>query len=215
MHFCLLERNLFSEMMPLTHKRIRIHRVFDRPLKKVGRKPRKKPLNEFTAIEKVELIREFSPTIASRSRLISDQRLHREGIPRGDLIQEIEEQLYEALDYCKKESDQKRYVQRTITNFLIDFLRTHKHHDIHELEGIVESHAKNPVEIAIAKEDRTRLKRVLRQIPADARKMILMHYLEGKTHHEIALELGINKGTATDRIKSAVEKLRQKLIQKN
>lgn len=69
-------------------------------------------------------------------------------------------------------------------------------------------HQLSDVPSGLSHEDRSLLQSLLRRLPAEQRQVILLAFLRGMTHDQIATRLGIPPGTVKSRLRLGMEKLR-------
>jgi RNA polymerase sigma-70 factor (ECF subfamily) len=99
-------------------------------------------------------------------------------------------------------------------NRAIDVLRRRQLRDeqplpeTHDAEDLLPAGTLDPSELASLEATADAVRHALRQIPEAQRKAIEMAFFEGKTHVEIAEELGEPLGTAKTRIRLGMRKLR-------
>ena len=56
------------------------------------------------------------------------------------------------------------------------------------------------------------LQKLLQQLPEDQARPLVMSYVEGKSHKEIALEVGLPLGTVKSRIRTGFQRLQELVI---
>ncbi len=70
-----------------------------------------------------------------------------------------------------------------------------------------------PDRVTIFDQERDLINSALQRLPGDQRQAVELAYFSGLTHVEIASELGVPLGTVKSRIRSAMDKLRNLLLQ--
>lgn len=96
-------------------------------------------------------------------------------------------------------------------NLRIDIARREKRAQLH---AIAEQHEpqlaapEQPDEIADLAERQARVAQALKILPPDQLQVVMLSFIEGKAHSEIAAELGIPMGTVKSRMRLAMGRLR-------
>ncbi|WP_034853200.1 RNA polymerase sigma factor [Inquilinus limosus] len=103
------------------------------------------------------------------------------------------------------------YVRRTVRNAATDHLRKERRRaaidqEVHELLWDSADDL-SPERIAMGREAVAALERALAEIPEQSRRVFLMNRFEGKTHREIARELGVSETTVYYHIRRVLERL--------
>ncbi len=104
----------------------------------------------------------------------------------------------------------------TVTrNLAIDAIRVRRAEPIDPdtlLAMHMPSHEPTPADVAVAREDASRLAAALRRLPEDQRRAIVLAGIGGRTAREVGEIEDVPLGTAKTRIRSAMLKLRDSLL---
>jgi RNA polymerase sigma-70 factor (ECF subfamily) len=136
-----------------------------------------------------------------------------------DLTQEVFLQLFRKMDSFRGESAFSTWLYRVAINVVLMRLRrkslttTSLDEAVELKEGIFSlQHVLGAPDGALtAATDRVNLERAVRQMPAGYRQVLLMYYVEGYGHREIAQILGLSIGTSKSQLFKARVWLRQLL----
>ena len=103
------------------------------------------------------------------------------------------------------------YVRRTVRNAATDHLRKERRRvaidrEVHDLlwDGADDL---SPERIVIGRQAVAALEKALAEMPEQSRRVFLMNRFEGKTHREIACELGVSETTVYYHIRRVLERL--------
>ncbi|MFE0759247.1 sigma-70 family RNA polymerase sigma factor [Inquilinus sp. NPDC058860] len=103
------------------------------------------------------------------------------------------------------------YVRRTVRNAATDHLRKERRRAAidQEVHGLLWDGADemSPERIAIGREALTALEKALAEMPEQSRRVFLMNRFEGRTHRQIARELGVSETTVYYHIRRVLEHL--------
>ena len=120
-----------------------------------------------------------------------------------DLCQEAWLRAFRALPGFRGEAAFSTWLHSIVRNVLISWTRR---------KNIVHFHSEMVEESARAAPDPTELRmdlqRALADLPDGMRQVLLLHDVEGWTHHEIATSLGVAEGTSKSQLFKARAKLR-------
>ncbi len=122
-----------------------------------------------------------------------------------DAVQEGFVRAYQALDRFDTTQSFGAWLNRIVANAALDIGRRRKVRTTDELSEALQSPFRDPAEYA---ELKGRLAEALAQLPERARSVIVLHDIEGFTHVEIGVMLGIPGGTARSDLHHARQKLR-------
>jgi RNA polymerase sigma-70 factor (ECF subfamily) len=136
-----------------------------------------------------------------------------------DLTQEVFLQLFRKIDSFRGESAFSTWLYRVAINVVLMRLRrkspiTFSLEEVTELkEGIfsLQQVLGVPDRALTTAIDRLNLERAVSQMPAGYRQVLLLHYVEGYGHREIARMLGLSIGTSKSQLYKARVRLRQLL----
>ncbi len=132
-----------------------------------------------------------------------------------DAAQEVFLKAYTALGSFRGESRFSVWLYRITNNVCIDMLRRRREtvslsgedEDGAETELALPDERFDPVALAERKDLREQVGKALRQLPPDAREILLLRELGGQRYDEIAETLGLDIGTVKSRIFRARKKL--------
>jgi RNA polymerase sigma factor (sigma-70 family) len=148
-------------------------------------------------------------------RSIKDQlrRLKKLLIGRGATREDAEDLVQEAFLrlelYCRDHTVEKSeaFMVRTAMNLSVDVHR-HARRDLYEPESVEELHLIDlgpaPDEVLAAEQRLHKMKETLDQVSIRTREVFFMHRLQGFSHAEIAVKLGISKSAVEKHVASAV-----------
>ncbi|WP_225771168.1 RNA polymerase sigma factor [Inquilinus sp. Marseille-Q2685] len=103
------------------------------------------------------------------------------------------------------------YVRRTVRNAATDHLRKERRRaaidqEVHDLLWD-SADEMSPERIAIGREAVAALGRALAEMPEQSRRVFLMNRFEGRTHRQIARDLGVSETTVYYHIRRVLERL--------
>lgn len=97
--------------------------------------------------------------------------------------------------------------------FVVNAVRDRSRRDARELPGIEDDRPANDIALLQAA-DRVDLERAIAQLPAGFRHVLILHDVEGYTHEEIAVLLGVVPGTSKSQLARARGAVRRALGRK-
>ena len=166
---------------------------------------------------------DFERAYRMYSRRVYSKCLHMVGneAEAEDLTQEVFLQLYRKMDSFRGESAFSTWLYRIAINVVLMRLRrksvsTSSLEEAIELkDGIfsLQQVLGAPDRALTSAVDRLNLERLVAQMPAGYRQVLLMHYVEGYGHREIARILGLSIGTSKSQLFKARVRLRQLLCE--
>ena len=113
-----------------------------------------------------------------------------------------------------KKSSARTWVYAIVRNRMIDLQRTatriNKGVEKYKHEGDVDSVTTGGVTDAASS---AQLQKLLQQLPEDQAQVLVMSYVEGKSHKEIAAEIGLPLGTVKSRIRTGFQHLQELVTQ--
>lgn len=113
-----------------------------------------------------------------------------------------------------KKSSARTWIYAIVRNRMIDLQRTatriNKGAEKYKHEGDVDFVTTGGVTDASS---RAQLQKLLQQIPEDQAQALVMSYVEGKSHKEIAVEVGLPLGTVKSRIRNGFQLLQELVTQ--
>ena len=132
-----------------------------------------------------------------------------------DAAQEVFLKAYTALGSFRGESRVSVWLYRITSNVCTDFLRRRRetvslsavNEDGEQAELELPDERFDPAALAERKDLREQVGKALRQLPPDAREILLLRELGGQSYEEIAETLNIDLGTVKSRIFRARKKL--------
>lgn len=122
-----------------------------------------------------------------------------------DAVQDGFVRAYQAMGRFDTSQSFGPWLNRIVANAALDIARRRKVRSTDELTDALRSPFRDPAEDAELKE---RLAEALAELPERARSVIVLHDVEGFTHAEIGVMLGIPGGTARSDLHHARQKLR-------
>jgi RNA polymerase sigma-70 factor (ECF subfamily) len=136
-----------------------------------------------------------------------------------DLTQEVFLQVYRKMDSFRGESAFSTWLYRVAVNVVLMRLRrksvstTSLEETVEVQEGIFSlGQGLGAPDTALTTAiDRLSLERAVAQMPAGYRQMLILHYIQGYGHREIARMLGLSIGTSKSQLFKARVRLRQLL----
>ena len=158
----------------------------------------------------------FSKLYEKYAQSLSDILYYKYGdlMNPADKVQEAFIKLWQNCSKIKPEAA-KSYLYKTANNLMLNEVKHHK--VVLKYKQITPKDYTNesPEFILRKKEFLKRYERALSQLKEEERVAFLLNKTEGKTHNEIAEELGITKKVAEHRIYSALRKLKNELNELN
>jgi RNA polymerase sigma factor (sigma-70 family) len=128
----------------------------------------------------------------------------------ADILQDAWVKLAELGSDAAVENPQA-YVRRTVRNAATDHLRKERRRaaidqEVHDLlwDGADEM---SPERIAMGREAVAALEEALAEMPEQSRRVFLMNRFEGRTHRQIARDLGVSETTVYYHIRRVLERL--------
>jgi len=113
-----------------------------------------------------------------------------------------------------KKSSARTWVYAIVRNRMIDLQRTatriNKGVEKYKHEGDIDFVTTGGVTDAST---RAQLQKLLQQLPEDQAQALVMSYVEGKSHKEIATEIGLPLGTVKSRIRTGFQHLQELVTQ--
>ena len=158
----------------------------------------------------------FEEIVRAHEKTVYNLALRQLGSPEDaeDAAQEVFLKAYTGLKSFRGESKLSVWLYRITCNVCTDALRKRKdavslsvETEDGELELDVPDGRFDPAELAERSELREQVGKSLEQLPADARKILLLRELGGQSYDEIAATLDLDMGTVKSRIFRARKKL--------
>lgn len=129
-----------------------------------------------------------------------------------DLTQEVFIKVYEQLPKYALGTNFKSWLYRIATNYCIDYLRKKQPTQVElEVVELASESANHPEVILMKKEKQRTLEKLVTQLPADERAIILMRYVNDLTYEEIAECLGLSANDVGNKVYRAKQKMRKQL----
>ena len=126
-----------------------------------------------------------------------------------DLTQQVFLKAWQAIDrYKKTVSPFLAWLMTISHNLVVDFYRTKKDKTYLEAEVTADDSASSPEQVAEAHFDQRQLRRAILQLRGDEQQVILLRFVEGFRHAEIASSLGKSEGAIRVILHRALVKLR-------
>jgi len=127
-----------------------------------------------------------------------------------DLTQQVFLKAWQAIDRYKKTASPFVAWLMTIShNLVVDFYRTRKDKTYLEAEVMADDSTPSPERVAEVRFEQQQLRRVILQLPGEQQQVILLHFVEGFRHAEIASLLGKSEGAIRVMLHRALARLRQ------
>jgi len=127
-----------------------------------------------------------------------------------DLTQQVFLKAWQAIDrYRKRASPFLAWLMTISHNLVVDYYRTKKDKTYLETEVMADDSALSPEQVAEAHFDQRQLRRAILQLPGDQQQVILLRFVEGFRHAEIASSLGKSEGAIRVTLHRALARLRQ------
>ena len=130
-----------------------------------------------------------------------------------ELVQEVMFKVWQkAGDFDPTKASASTWIFTITRNARIDYLRKHNRHDIAsqplEADDIWDESPDNqPFSYLQRKRDKENVDSFLKSLPSEQSRCIEKVYIEGKSHTEIAEELGLPLGTVKSRVRLGLKKL--------
>lgn len=139
-----------------------------------------------------------------------------------DLVQDVFVKVYESADQYQEKASFFTWLYRLAVNLSIDRLRKRKREGLEPLENPdseedislidrLPAEDPSPEELAIAREQKERIQRVLEEVDSRYRTIIILRDLEALSYSEIATILGCSIGTVRSRLHRGRRLLKVKL----
>lgn len=132
-----------------------------------------------------------------------------------DLTQEVFIKVYEQLPKFKGVDEVgafKAWLYRVATNHCIDYFRKKSNQVAFEpLEENASSSELEPEVVLLKKESERRIERLVADLPADERSIVLMRYVNELSYEEIASFLGLSKTEVGNKLFRAKQKMRKQV----
>jgi RNA polymerase sigma-70 factor (ECF subfamily) len=129
-----------------------------------------------------------------------------------DLTQQVFLKAWQAIDRYKRTASPFLAWLMTIShNLVVDFYRTRKDRTYLKAEVMANDVASSPERVAEARFEQQRLRRAILQLRGDEQQVIMLHFVEGFRHAEIAAVLGKSEGAIRVILHRALVKLRHVL----
>jgi RNA polymerase sigma-70 factor (ECF subfamily) len=127
-----------------------------------------------------------------------------------DLTQQVFLKAWKAIGkYKKTASPFLAWLMRISHNLVIDFYRSKKDTAFIENELLPADKAPGPQQLAEKQYEQERLRKVIMKLPEEQQQVILMSFIEGFNHREIAAALGKKEGNIRVMIHRALKKMRK------
>lgn len=142
-----------------------------------------------------------------------------------DVVQEVFLRVYQSLPRFRAESSFNTWMYRIVVNLCHDELdrRRRSPRTISEIEVadadtpiiLLEqmTNGETPEDLCIRSERQYQLERLILQLPAQHRILVLLHDIQGMRYDEIATVLNMNVGTVKSRLNRAHHQLREKILE--
>ncbi len=126
-----------------------------------------------------------------------------------DLTQQVFLKAWQAIDRYKKTASPFLAWLMTIShNLVVDFYRTRKDKTYLDAEVTADDSALSPEQVAEARYVQQQLRKAILQLPGEQQQIILLRFVEGFRHAEIAASLGKSEGAIRVILHRALVKLR-------
>jgi len=127
-----------------------------------------------------------------------------------DLTQQVFLKAWQAIGRYKKTASPFLAWLMTIShNLVVDYYRTKKDKTYLDAEVTADDSALSPERIAEAHFDQRQLRKAILQLRSDQQQVILLRFVEGFRHAEIASSLGKSEGAIRVTLHRALARLRQ------
>lgn len=157
------------------------------------------------------LFKHFAPLI--RSFALANPYSSNPGQFADDLVQEVMIKIWnKAGSYDASVAGASTWIFTIARNCRIDMIRKLSRHDYpldsDELLDIEDEHATAPFQAVQQRHYERDLRQHMKELPSDQAQIIAKVYMEGKSHNEVAQELGLPLGTVKSRVRLALNKLK-------
>ncbi len=153
-----------------------------------------------------ELYKSYPARILKRLiRLVKDEEIAKE------MLQDIFLKVWEKREHLDPEKSFRSYLFRIAENLVTDFFRKAAH-DRKMLEHLIQVSTElyNTTEETLnLVESNAALKEAIDALPEQRRKIFILCKIEGKSYDEVALMLGVSKGTINDHMVKAMRSVRK------
>jgi RNA polymerase sigma-70 factor (ECF subfamily) len=162
-------------------------------------------------IERRELLRQL---IASHGGRIAGYlaRMLGSAAPIADLTQETFVRAYRALDRYDPRWSPVTWLLAIAANLARDHLRRAVLRHVEALATDAVQAAEGPAELAVAGEQRERVRSALASLPDGQREVVLLHVYEQLSYADVSKILGIPESTARSRMRYALAQLTKLLV---
>jgi len=127
-----------------------------------------------------------------------------------DLTQQVFLKAWQAIDRYKKTASPFVAWLMTIShNLVVDFYRARKDKAYLDAEVVADDLASSPEQVAEAHFDQRQLRRAILQLHGEQQQVVLLRFVEGFRHAEIASLLGKSEGAIRVVLHRALARLRQ------
>jgi len=116
-----------------------------------------------------------------------------------DLAQDVFIRIFKNIEQFKGESAQFTWIYRIAVNISLDYLRTEQRHK-KKWEGVQDSLQSQYMDAQGALLSDKLLELLLGQSQGEEKEIVVMHFLEGKTHREISRDMGVSRVAITRRL---------------
>lgn len=147
----------------------------------------------------------FQPLCSHAVRLLSSRSI------AEDLVSDIFYQFYANHTYLKIKTSYRAYLYRSVRNLALNYKRDEgkRSWDIAQCAELADPDRQRPDALAEYEELYQRLQAGIRDLPAQRRRIFLMHRFEDKKYSEIAEELQLSPRTVEVQIRKASHFLRK------
>ena len=129
-----------------------------------------------------------------------------------DLSQQVFLKAWQAIGRYKKTSSPfLAWLMRISHNLVVDFYRSKKDKAYLDFEIAASDSHSSPERVAEMEFDQQQLRKVILQLPVEQQQVILMSFIEGFSHAEIASSLGKSEGAIRVILHRALKKMRNML----
>jgi RNA polymerase sigma factor (sigma-70 family) len=146
-----------------------------------------------TDLPKVDLLSVFVESRAMLERLLANRVRNRQ--VAQDLTQDLYFKLVRVAEQFPTKDDARRYLLRMAINAAMDHRRVEARRS-ELLAGVAELFGElqvTPEEVLVADHEIARIETALKDLPPRCRDVLFMSRMEGKTHAEIAAQLGVSR----------------------
>ncbi|GJL60154.1 MAG: RNA polymerase sigma factor [Nitrospirales bacterium] len=131
-----------------------------------------------------------------------------------DIVQESFLRIF-SLESSRSLVNPRAFLYRTAINLTIDLYRKHQKEfsrlaDLDEAQDCLSMHP-GPERILVGKEEIQQLSQAIADLPQKCRRVFLLHKIRGKSHREIAEQLGISHAMVEKHMTKALLRCRQHL----